>query len=89
MLGLAHRTNRLTSTDLIDALGILEQFEIEVVPPPDLQQFSSIWTTMQKHGLSAYDASYLSLALEQKVPLATLDKKLIAAAISSNVHLLV
>lgn len=33
-----------------------------------------------RHGLSAYDAAYLDLALRERLPLATLDKKLAAAA---------
>ncbi len=33
-----------------------------------------------RHGLSAYDAAYLDLALREHSPLATLDKKLAAAA---------
>lgn len=34
----------------------------------------------EAHGLRAYDAVYLALALEQSLPLATLDRKLAAAA---------
>lgn len=30
----------------------------------------------ERHGLTAYDAAYLELALREKLPLATLDKKL-------------
>lgn len=41
-----------------------------------------------KHGLSAYDAAYLDLALRELLPLATLDKKLAAAAIAENVPVL-
>jgi len=41
-----------------------------------------------KHGLSAYDAAYLDLALREHLPLATLDKKLAAAAIAENVPVL-
>lgn len=32
-----------------------------------------------RHGLSAYDACYLELALRRRLPLATLDKQLLAA----------
>ena len=37
------------------------------------------------HNLSAYDASYLELAIRRNLPLATLDKKLRAAAQTSGV----
>jgi predicted nucleic acid-binding protein len=33
-----------------------------------------------RHGLSAYDASYLALAINRSLPLGTLDRKLAAAA---------
>lgn len=41
-----------------------------------------------KHGLSAYDAAYLELALREHAPLATLDKRLAAAATAEKVAIL-
>lgn len=41
-----------------------------------------------KHGLTSYDATYLALALSQAATLATLDRKLRAAALAENVTLL-
>jgi predicted nucleic acid-binding protein len=41
-----------------------------------------------KHALSAYDAAYLDLALREHAPLATLDKKLAAAAEAEGVKVL-
>ena len=40
------------------------------------------------HGLSTYDATYLALALSERLPLATLDKKLATAARAEQVALL-
>lgn len=40
------------------------------------------------HGLSAYDAAYLALAINRSMPLATLDRKLAAAAVKENVVVL-
>ncbi|WJH38411.1 type II toxin-antitoxin system VapC family toxin (plasmid) [Aliirhizobium terrae] len=40
------------------------------------------------HGLSAYDAAYLSLALNRSAPLATLDRELAAAARKEDVAVL-
>ena len=42
----------------------------------------------ERHGLTAYDAAYLELALRQVLPLATLDRELRAAASSDGVQLL-
>lgn len=42
--------------------------------------FSQVLILAQEHRLSAYDASYLELSLRLKLPLYSLDKKLIALA---------
>lgn len=42
----------------------------------------------RSHNLTAYDASYLSLAIRDRLPLATLDKALQAAAVSAGISLL-
>lgn len=44
-----------------------------------------ILSLAERHSLSGYDASYLALATAEKLPLATLDKKLAAAARAINV----
>ena len=41
-----------------------------------------------KHSMSAYDAAYLALALNRSAPLATLDRKLAAAARKEDVPVL-
>src|SRR6266702_50081 len=41
-----------------------------------------------RHALSAYDASYLALAIEIAMPLATTDKRLAAAAATERVDVL-
>jgi len=50
----------------------------------DSETTDHAWTTTaqlaEHHRLSAYDASYLELALRRKLPLATLDRELIKAA---------
>lgn len=42
----------------------------------------------ERHGLSGYDAAYLALAAAEKLPLATLDENLDAAARAENVLVL-
>jgi predicted nucleic acid-binding protein len=42
----------------------------------------------QKHGLTAYDAAYLEVALREECPLATMDNDLRRAAIEENVSVL-
>jgi predicted nucleic acid-binding protein len=45
-------------------------------------------TTAQKFGLTAYDATYLETAREQQLPLATLDRRLAAAAGQAGISLI-
>lgn len=47
-----------------------------------------VLTLAERHKLTAYDAAYLALAIEKAIPLATLDKQLIAAATHEGVPLL-
>lgn len=42
----------------------------------------------QRHNLTFYDACYLELALREQLPLATLDKRLAAAATAAKIALL-
>jgi len=44
-----------------------------------------IVTTAQAFGLTAYDATYLETAREQQLPLATLDRRLVAAAVQAGI----
>lgn len=57
----------------------------------DLDSQSSAWTTVpalaRTHEISAYDATYLDVALRRKLPLATLDRKLRRAATAAGVAL--
>ncbi len=50
--------------------------------------YSSIARLSQQHQLSSYDAAYLDLAVAEGLPLATLDKNLVAAAKRAGVELL-
>ena len=47
-----------------------------------------VLTLAAAHGLSAYDAAYLALAIAEAAPLATTDRKLADAARRENVKLL-
>jgi Predicted nucleic acid-binding protein, contains PIN domain len=49
--------------------------------------FIKVFDLAQKHNLTFYDASYLQLAIDLKVPLATYDQQLIEAAKAEKVKL--
>ncbi|MDQ2680821.1 MAG: type II toxin-antitoxin system VapC family toxin [Candidatus Eremiobacteraeota bacterium] len=52
------------------------------------QMLSHLFDLAQKYGLSAYDASYVELALRENLPLATNDKHLSRAAKAAGIQLL-
>lgn len=57
----------------------------------DLDCLTSVWTAVphlsEKHGLSAYDATYLEVATRRRAPLATLDRKLARAVEAEGISL--
>jgi len=82
----ASRRNRITTDQIatywshLDALQISES---TYVPPAE-----RIVSLCQEHNLTAYDATYLALAIWLKLPLATLDEQLRQAARKENVNVL-
>lgn len=68
----------------------LEQYAtMGLTMDPDCNNFawSDTVRLAEKHGLTAYDASYLELALRRRLDLATLDKALARAARAEGVGL--
>lgn len=89
-LMMAVKRNRITMLqydEYIQVLGLL---------PINVDRFCSIHESLyliskfsSKHGLSAYDTSYLELAIRLSCPIATFDKKLIASATLENIALII
>jgi len=52
------------------------------------RMIKEIFASARKHKLSSYGASYLDLAMRKGLPIATLDKNLLAAAKRSKVSIL-
>jgi predicted nucleic acid-binding protein len=67
--------------DLATLPIVLEQLPARVV-------FERIQHLSREHGLTSYDAAYLDLALENELPLATLDDELGRACKKARVRLL-
>ena len=70
------------------ALSGLALLPIKVDPEADRQAWSATLHLAERHGLTVYDAAYLEIASRRKIPLATLDRQLRAAAASERVDLL-
>lgn len=66
--------------DLATLPVVLEQFPAAIV-------FKRVQRLSRDHGLTAYDAAYLDLALEGGLPLATLDEDLVRACKKVRVSL--
>lgn len=79
----AERRGRLQPADTEELLTFLDQLDIELLPvAPNLD-------LARKHRLTAYDGAYLTLAMSENMPLATLDRDLAKAAKNEGVPLLI
>lgn len=85
LLIVALRRGRLEANEIEQRFGFFEDLAVKIVEPTDKKQ---IFLLAGKYGVSGYDATFLALALELSLPLATTDKKLLAAARSEGVRTL-
>jgi predicted nucleic acid-binding protein len=85
ILLLNERRNRISPEDSIQFLSDLSGFEIELRPVENSQSTIDL---ARRQKLSVYGAAYLALAVNLKLPMATLDEALLSAARSLNVPLL-
>jgi predicted nucleic acid-binding protein len=85
LLIMAARRGRVSETHVRQQFEELEKLRKTIADP---RESGAILRLAVKHGLTGYDATYLALALEQGLPLATLDKELAAAARAENVTVL-
>jgi predicted nucleic acid-binding protein len=79
------RRRRISERDTATFLRALSTMNIEVNHVPAERATLML---ARSHRLSVYDASYLELAMRLGLPLASLDRKLAAAAQSEGVHLI-
>lgn len=70
------------------AFADLALLPIRVDPETDLQAWGATARLAAKHRLTIYDAAYLELAIRRKIPLATLDRELRAAAERERVEVI-
>lgn len=83
----AERRGRLTEAASARFLALLQSLPIEV-EELELHGLPQVVAVAREHGLTAYDASYLVVAMRRDLPLATLDRRLEQAARASGVALL-
>jgi predicted nucleic acid-binding protein len=88
VLLVAERKGRITEAGVTRFITLLEQLPIMVEQESPSRMFKEIFALGREHNLSSYDASYLDLAMRKGLSIATLDKKLIAAAGECQIPLL-
>ena len=79
-LAVAQRNRRITATEVTLAATLFAALPIESDEQPSADTIRRLAPLSIQHGLSAYDAAYLELALRSGLGIATLDTKLAAAA---------
>ena len=88
-LVVAERRGILSASDTtlaVQNLELLLRQSIESSPEP--VPLRRVLFSARRYQLTAYDACYLDLAREQRLPLATLDRRLSEAALQAGVTLL-
>ncbi|WP_352862828.1 hypothetical protein [Mesorhizobium sp. M1329] len=82
---MAERRGRITAGEAATTMARLRRLPLEYAGSGS---DGAVLTLAGSHGLSAYDAAYLALAIETELPLATLDRKLALAARHQGVRIL-
>jgi predicted nucleic acid-binding protein len=85
---MAERRGMLASSDTAEALKNLDVVIAQAVEnSEDPVSMRSVLQAAREFRLTAYDAVYLETALRQDLPLATLDRQLLAAASKAGVEI--
>jgi predicted nucleic acid-binding protein len=88
VLLMAERRRRITLVERRQALAALQELPLQVEPASAARCWNDVLDLAAGQGLTVYDASYLELALRQRRPLASFDRKLRQAAGALGVPLL-
>jgi predicted nucleic acid-binding protein len=80
VLALAERRRRITSAESAQLIALLGTLEIVIDAEAESLAFTRILDLAREQRLTAYDASYLELAMRLGVPLASKDRDLCDAA---------
>ena len=80
VLAVSERRQRITSLGSEEFLETLGGLDIRIDQTISLINAKASLPLTRRYGLTAYDAAYLELAKRKALPLATLDKDLLAAA---------
>jgi predicted nucleic acid-binding protein len=82
------RDHKLSIADFHTIMDRLDMLNIRIQHPIDLDEIGPLSQFSVTHGLTAYDAAYVQLALQHQATLATLDIAMRRAATKLNIPLL-
>lgn len=88
VLVLAERKKRISSAHSREFRKALDRLPIKIEISSSKNYLENLFNLAKESNLTAYDGAYLDLALEYKLPIATLDKDLRKAAVSHGIELL-
>lgn len=89
ILALKSRRGTISAESLKLALRSIRDFLLTIENfKPDSEAFTEAIALAQTHRLTVYDAAYVEVALRRRLPLATLDARLLAAARAAGVTIL-
>lgn len=86
VLTVAERRRVLARTEVERAISLYAHLSIQTDQAEGVEYVRRLCEISRVHGLSAYDAAYLELALRKRAPLASLDRELLDAAKKSGVE---
>ena len=81
------KRKRLTNELIQSFINDLERLPAEIDTPAAGTVFHSTQDLCRKHGLTAYDAAYLELAMRHRIALATVDEALERAARAEGIEI--
>jgi predicted nucleic acid-binding protein len=81
----AERRKRITAAESANWLNKITALKISIGALLNFREAGDILSIAREYGLSMYDASYVELARRAALPLATIDRKLDAAARKSGI----
>lgn len=76
VLVVGERRQRIQATEIQEFLSLLQALDIQTDKYSPIIEDAELLRLARLHQLSSYDATYLALALREKLPLATQDKRL-------------
>ena len=82
---MGERKRRFGEAETLRFFEMIESLNVAVDPLNLTETLERIVPLAREHQLTAYDASYLELALRKRLPLATLDQRLAKAATRAGV----